>query len=384
MASEQDPGHLAACSPSLAATARALGSLLLEQIARASDELADDLATRLGMVAWEREEQIGAVQRRLLELDGVGVHGPPGSAPGLNGERELAGSAEPCLVRELREQPFEALDLAWRVLRQGRRVHVESEAGACPGVFQILQGLAERFASGAVSLTPPGVLEHEHTSWKKIGVEPRHGRVALVQADADRELAAYVLARACLRRTGFDPRVVHRVIVVGPSERLERNLRRLWVGARMGPVDDEHAFAGPVDSARAHSFAAAERAWRERESVVTICPGGELEHAGRESAGSFLAPALLRAPPVHAGELPTGEPSTCGPMLVVYPVLPNTADEAAVSTGERLLEHFAGRELGRLRFGNKPRELSLRPIDRQLHGALLVERLPPGLPEPRP
>jgi hypothetical protein len=365
MASEQDPG--------LAAKARALGPLLLEQIARGSDELADELATCLGMVAWEREEQIGAVQRRLLELDGMV-------------ERELSGSAEPCLVRELREQPLEALDLAWRVLRQGRRVHVESEAGACAGVFRILHELADRFATGAVSVTPPGVLEHEHSSWKRVGVEPRHGRVALVQADADRELAAYVLARACLRRTGFDPRVVHRVIVVGPTERLERNLRRLWVGARMGPVDDEHAFAGPVDSARAQSFAAAEQAWRRRESVVTICPGGELEHADhrRESAGSFLAPALLRAPPVHADELPTDEPSTCGPMLVVYPVLPITADEGAAATGERLLEHFAGRELGRLRFGNKPRELTLRPIDRQLHGALLVERLPPGLPEPRP
>lgn len=364
--------------PGIAAAARALGPILLEQIACSSDDLADDLAARLGMVAWEREEQIGSVQRRLLELDG-------------QVERELAGASEPCLVRELREQPFEALDLAWRALRQGRRVHVESEADACPGVFRILRELAERFAvEQAISLTPPGVLEHEHSGWRRIGVVPRHGRVALVQADADRELAAYVLARACLRRTGFDPRVVHRVIVVGPSERLERNLRRLWVGARMGTVDDEHAFAGPVDAARAARFRAAERAWRARESVVTLCPGGQLEHANLEPAdrdreqGSFLAPALLRAPPLHGDALPESEPSICGPMLVVYPVLPNTADEATMARGERLLDHFAGPELGRLRFGNKPRELSLRPIDRQLHGALLVERLPPGLPEPRP
>jgi hypothetical protein len=373
MPSTQDPG--------IAATARALGPILLEQIASRSDELADDLASRLGMVAWEREEQIGSAQRRLLELDGMV-------------ERELAGSSEPCLVRELREQPFEALDLAWRVLRQGRRVHVESEADASPGVFRMLRELVDRFPAGvehALSLTAPGVLEHEHSSWRRIGVEPRHGRVALVQADADRELAAYVLARACLRRTGFDPRVVHRVIVVGPSERLERNLRRLWVGARMGTVDDEHAFAGSVDAARAARFTAAERAWRERESVVTLCPGGQLEHANREPGRepgrepeSFLAPALLRAPPLHGDELPEGEPSICGPMLVVYPVLPNTDDAASIARGERLLDHFAGRELGRLRFGSKPRELTLRPIDRQLHGALLVERLPPGLPEPRP
>jgi hypothetical protein len=393
MPSESDPGSPGTAG--IAAAARALGPILLEEIAGISDELADDLATRLGMVAWEREEQIGSAQRRLLELDGFV-------------ERELVGASDPCLVRELREQPFEALDLAWRALRQGRRVHVESEAGACPGVFRILRELAERFPERAVSLSPPGVLEHEHSSWRRIGVQPRHGRVALVQADADRELAAYVLARACLRRTGFDPRVVHRVIVVGPSERLERNLRRLWVGARMGPVDDEHAFAGPVDADRAARFHAAEQAWRARESVVTLCPGGRLEHANPASAdgdrkqGAFLAPALFRAPPVHGDEprregsgsgrgeakmeFPVDEPSLCGPMLVVYPVLPNTAGEAALAMarGERLLDHFAGHELGHLRFGNKPRELTLRPIDRQLHGALLVERLPPGLPEPRP
>jgi hypothetical protein len=375
-------------SERIAATARALGPNLLEQLTRGSDELADELAARLGMVAWDREDQIGAVQRRLLELQSLAG----GSA----------SSTEPCLIRELHEQPFEALALAWRALRQGRRVHVESEADACPGVARILSEMAERFPvhselEQVITITPPGVLEHEHSGWRRIGVEPRHGRVALVQADADRELAAYVLARACLRRTGFDPRVVHRVIVVGPSERLERNLRRLWVGARMGPVDDEHAFAGPVDSARALQFAAAERAWRERESVVTICPGGQLEHAttstevGRASQSSFLdasflAPALLRAPPVHRDQLPEAEPSICGPMLVIYsimPITPGTVDEAA-ARGEQLLDHFAGRKLGRLRFGNKPRELTLGPNDRQLHGALLVERLPPGLPEPRP
>jgi hypothetical protein len=357
----------------VAATARALGPALLELIARSSDELADELADGLGMVAWDREDQIGAVQRRLLEFEDTG-------------ERVLGRSREPCLIRELREQPLESLDLAWRALRRGRRVHVEFETDACVGVARILGELAGRFPEGTIALTPPGVLEHEHSSWRRIGIEPRHGRVALVQADADRELAAYVLARACLRRTGFDPRAVHRVIVVGPSERLERNLRRLWVGARMGPVDDEHAFAGPVDDGRAQKFAEAERAWRTRESVVTICPGGQLEHATRASASSFLAPALLRAPVVQDDRLPEGEPNLCGPMLVIYPIpiSPSTPDEIAAARGERLLDHFAGRSLDRLRFGNKPRDVTLRPNDRQLHGALLVERLPPGLPEPRP
>src|SRR5262249_30419621 len=160
--------------------------------------------------------------------------------------------------------PLEAFELAWRELRRGRRVHVESEAGACPAVYRILREMAELFGEG-LTVSAPGEYEHEHAEWPLIGARLRHDRVALIQADADRELAAYVLARACLRRTGFDPRVVHRVIVVGPVDRLERNLRRLWVGARMGPVDDERAFAGPVDEQHAASFLAAEASWRARE-----------------------------------------------------------------------------------------------------------------------
>jgi hypothetical protein len=374
----------------IAATARALGPVLLEHLARSSDELADELATNLGMVAWDREDLIGGVQRRLLELSSA-EQDRTGGGPVTGFARHGGGQPnglprDQVLIRELRQQPFEALDLAWRALRQGRRVHVEFEAGACLGVSRILGEMAEHFPE-VITLTPAGVLEHEHSGWRRIGVEPRHGRVALVQADADRELAAYVLARACLRRTGFDPRGVHRVIVVGPSDRLERNLRRLWVGARMGPVDDEQAFAGPVDDAHAQRFAAAERAWRTRESIVTICPGGQLEHSSRAIASSFLAPALLRAPLVQDDRLPEAEPGTCGPMLVIYPVGPGGPlgpDESAAARGERLLDHFAGRDLDRLRFGNKPRDVTLRPNDRQLHGALLVERLPPGLPEPRP
>lgn len=351
-------------SEAIAAAARSLQATLLESIALRADDLADDLAARLGMVAWEREEQIGAAQRRLQALDAK-----PARA-GLD--------AGPCRVTELREQPLEALDLAWRALRRGRRVHVESEADACPGVFEILRETAELIGAAALSVSPPGVVEHAGAAWPSIGVVPHHERVALVQVDADRELAAYVLARACLRRTGFDPRVVHRVIVAGPAERLERNLRRLWVGARMGRVDDEHAFAGPVDERRAARFYAAERAWREHEGVTTLCPGGRLQRA---DAGNvhFLAPALFRAP-VEAEQL-ASEPPRHGPMLIVYPV---GTDEQAGARAEALLEQFAGRQLGRLRFGIKPRDVVLRPTDRQLHGALLAERLPPGLPEPRP
>ncbi|MFO7564151.1 MAG: hypothetical protein R6X02_16010 [Enhygromyxa sp.] len=347
----------------LAAASRLLQTELFEAIALASDGIADDLAERLGMVAWEREEQIGLAQRRLLELRERRFHRYGG---------------EPVRVRELREQPLEAFELAWRALRRGRQVHVESEAGACPAVYRILGEMAE-LLGGGLFVSAPGELEHERVEWPLIGVRPRLDRIALIQADADRELAAYLLARACLRRTGFDPRVVHRVIVVGPSDRLERNLRRLWVGATMGPVDDERAFAGPVDEQRAAQFLTAEAAWRAREGVTTICPGGRLERA--DALGQiFLAPALVRSPTITDDALPLDEPPLLGPLLVIHPV----AGDDPERRGEALLEQLTSRGHGRLRFGVKPRGVVLHREDRQIHGALLVERLPPGLPEPRP
>lgn len=349
----------------IAAAARMLEGDLIEAVALRADELADDLAERLGMVAWEREEQIGMAQRRLLAL---------------REQRFSRYGGEPERVRELCEQPLEALELAWRALRRGRRVHVESEAGACPGATRILREMGEMLGGELLTVTPPGQLQHEHADWASTGVEPRRPRVALIQADADRELAAYVLARACLRRTGFDPRVVHRVIVVGPAERLERNLRRLWIGTQMGPVHDEHVFAGPVDADRAERFAAAEALWRARE-VVTISPGGRLQRS--DAPGQcFLAPALFRAPTIGPEQpFPSDEPELSGPLLVVYPL---GTDMDAPARGEALLDHFAANGEGRLRFGQQPRDLTLGPDDRQIHGALLVERLPPGLPEPRP
>ena len=358
-------------SGSIAAAARLHADALLEALALAADELAADLAARLGMVAWEREEQIGAAQRRLVELRGRSFS-------------TSQSSDEPARVRELRDQPLEALPVAWEALLRGRRVHVESEAEACPGVSRILRELADQLGGGVLTVSAPGKLDHAQASWPRVGVEPRSSRVALIQADADRELAAYVLARACLRRTGFDPRVVHRVIVVGSSARLEQNLRRLWVGAQMGPVADEHAFAGPVEDERAERFMKAEADWRAREGVTTICPGARL-HRSDAPGELFLAPALFRAS-LEDGELPVDEPPLDGPILVVYPVPGAPAGDATAAGlfGERLLEHFAGSDRGHLRFGAKPRELSLRAIDGQIHGALLVERLPPGLPEPRP
>ena len=81
-------------------------------------------------------------------------------------------------------------------------------------------------------------LEHPDnpTFWPVVGPKPAAPRVAAVEANADRELAAYVLARAGLRRTGADPRNVKFAYVVGLDDRLQRHLSRLWVGTTLGPA----------------------------------------------------------------------------------------------------------------------------------------------------
>ncbi|GEM_PF-1459685 len=354
--------------PGLASAARRTQADLLEALAVAADSIADDLADRLGMVAWEREEQIGLAQRRVSALsDGQG--GRIGGAP--------------IRIRERREQPLEALELAWRGLRQGRPVHVESEAGACPAVYRILRDMAELLGTPGLTVSAPGRLDHPRAGWESGGVEPHAARVALVQADADLELAAHVLARACLRRTGFDPRVVHQVITVGAAELLERNLRRLWVGARMGLVDDDTAFAGPVDDARAVRFLDLEASWRARTDVSVVCPGGRLLRPGPQGR-QFLAPALFRAAP---GAFEDGRiPELLGPMLLLRPVEAEGVGgvERAAAQAEALLAAACAEGRDWMRFGVPPRGSVAGRRDRQIHGALLAERLPPGLPEPRP
>ena len=84
-------------------------------------------------------------------------------------------------------------------------------------------------------------------------------------------------------------------------------------------------------------------------------------------------------------------------MLVVYPVVaattgtigsqasvqPTPAVDEAERRGEALLDHLppaVTRPCGSV----EAARARLRRGDRQVHGALLVERLAPGLPEPRP
>jgi hypothetical protein len=335
----------------IAAAARARGTELAERIRLVADALVDALAQQLQLVAWDREQLVGQVQARVAELQDA---------------RPAVRGGPPVRVVERRLQPLEAIDTAWGWLRRGRRVRLEQEPNACTGAADLLREMAYRL--------PPGALEIHDGTTRELpaghvagGVDPPASRVAVIDVDADRELAAYVLARTGLRRSGLDPRGVKRAFAVGELELLERHMRRLWVGVRVGPADDPESFAGPVPAALGERFAVVHAQWRAHPQVRTWCAGGVLERTG--DPASYLAPALFHTP------WPPPELPLVGPMVVVVAC----PAEAHLQEAARRMQADGGQVV---QIGGRPGRIP-GPV-RHVRGALLVERLPPGLPEPRP
>lgn len=360
----------------LATTARSLRKELGVRVTLYADALAQSLADDLGLVAWDREQLIGGLQQRLRSAVIPQIRRGTGETP-------LAG----CRVLERRTQPLESIDLAWQKLCEGLRVHIEHEPGACQAALELMRGMA-RLINDRMGIVVLSVADDPWTSppldpsasasafrlavglddpslWRVVGPARPGPRVAIVESEADRELAAYVLARSSLRRTGLDPRAVKHAYVVGPLDLLRRHMVRLWLSAIMGPATSPGAFAGPVSPAVRDDYLAAHEAWSSYPEVETWCAGGELE---RDGAPVYLAPALF-CTPWPAPELPTS-----GPMLVVVKCDLRQAQTAA---------ELAAREHGQI----IAIAAGLTPYAGQvtaIRGALLVERLPPGLPEPRP
>ncbi len=335
----------------IAAAARARSDELAEHIRLMADALVDALAQQLQLVAWDREQLVGQVQARVAELQQT---------------RPAVRAGPPVRVVERRLQPLEAIDVVWGWLRRGRRVRLEQEPGACSGTAELLRGMAYRLPEGALEI-------HEGTTralpegYVAGGVDAPEPRVAVIDADADRELAAYVLARTGLRRSGLDPRGVKKAFAVGELALLERHMRRLWVGVRVGPADDAESFAGPVPAAICAKFTAAHAQWTAHPEVRTWCPGGVLERTGDPS--HYLAPALFHT------EGPPPELPLVGPMVVVVAC----ANEAELRAAVQRTRDGGGHVV---QIGGRPGSIA-GPV-RHVRGALLVERLPPGLPEPRP
>jgi len=358
----------------IAAAARALGSELRDLLTLYADAVGANLAEQSRMVAWDREQLIGQVQQRL---------------DGLRGQRFRELGDTNVRIIERAGQPLESLELVWTNLRQGRRVKLEWEQGACAVVPTLLRPLARvlRSTVGAevlhISETPWAAGEEEPSAsqmafkvahdnpedpgrWPIVGVRRPGPRVAVVESSADRELAAYVLARTGLRRSGTDPRSVKRAYVVDAEERFLRHLKRVWVGAVMGPPDDPFSFAGPVTPEVREAFLDAHRAWEREPGVEVLVAGGDLARSG--APGCYLAPALF------ACDWPVPDVPLAGPMMVVVRSRidqARAAAEAATRQGGQVVVVGASRN-------RYPGEV------RHIRGALLVERLPPGLPDPRP
>jgi hypothetical protein len=330
----------------IAEAARRLEPELSEQLALRADAIADSLADGLNLVAWDRELVIGRVQSRVYALRRRRIRLEPG---------------DPVTVLERREQPLESLLATWGWLRRGRAVRLAYEAGCSAPWLELMRRLGGRMRAGTLQVdTMPVPADPEEL----VGVHRPGPRMAIIDADADRELAAYVLARTALRRNGFDPRAVRHAYVGGNAELLRRHLGRLWVGVQIGRPDDPGSFAGPVTEAQRDAYLRAYEAWAGRDGVKTWAEGGALERTDDDHL--YLAPAAFAV----EGDLP--DLPIAGPMLVLVLTDAAAADAALART------RAAGGDA--IAIGGPARD----DVVRHVRGALLVERLPPGLPEPRP
>lgn len=348
----------------IAAEAGALEPALERALALGSDGVAQALEAH-GLVAWDREQVIGGAQRALATLRAQRL--PPREGP-------------PLLITERRLQPLESLPAVWRALRSGRQVSLRVEPDGCNAVPRFLgflsEALRERLGTSVLRIAGHGPL---HEDAKPGGVTVAKTRIGLVQADADPELAAYVLTQACVRRCGVRPRSVHWVVVATTDARpyatLERHLRRLWLSVRMGEVHDETVFAGPVDDETAQAFDRA-NGWLADMGATALVEGGRL----LSDDATFLGPSLFRVGRDDEAQTAGAQrmDELRGPLLVL--------DYQPRDRAEARLAELTGGALARgaVRIGVTPRGWTAPPKHVQYSGAVLVERLAPGLPSPRP
>ncbi|MCH9683680.1 MAG: hypothetical protein K0V04_19760 [Deltaproteobacteria bacterium] len=334
----------------IAALARLHGMQLTERITLHADALVDALARQLELVAWDREQLVGQLQQRVTQL--------------LD-ERPRVREGPPVRVIERRSQPLEAIEAVWSWLRHGRPVRLQLEPDACTAAAELLEDMVSLFPEGVLEVDDGIVAPDEALA--DGGVDTPGRRIAVIDSDADRELAAYVLARTGLRRNGVDPRAVKIAYAVGDLELLQRHMRRLWVGVRVGPADDPDSFMGPVLPQACEAFLEAHAQWKGHDAVETWCPGGRLHRAG--DSHCYIAPALFGT------QWPAPELPCDGPMVVVVAC----DDDAQLREAAEAARKLDGQVV---QIGGRPG--LVRHVDRHVRGALLVERLPPGMPEPRP
>jgi hypothetical protein len=349
----------------LAAAARALQPTLMRLIALRADQISRALEAEHGIVPWDREQLIGQLQRQLMEL----------------ADARFRVRGGPIVhVRERRSQPLEAIPRAWRWLREGRRVYVDAEPGACSQTLVLLAQMGEVLGFHVLMTSRDATSPPDGAVDGGVALAPR--RLTLIASQADEELAAYVLARACLRRSGLDPRAVHVAIVTGDGRTLGRILRRLWFSVRFSEAGDHGAFAGPVSQDVARGLEEAMARLEGRSDVACWVPLRRLEGTSG-MRGCLMAPTLW-ATTVGLDRGSVEQVMACfpevGPALLVL-------RERDASSASRLLSDLVGAGYRWTLIGPRtaPETVGLRePPLSVFDGALLEERLPPGLPKPRP
>lgn len=334
----------------IAGAAREVAPLLLERLAVQADALASGLEDALQLVAWDREQLIGQVQMRLTAQ-----------------LRQRVRVDAPGRVRivERRMQPLEAIDAVWSWLRRGSSVRLEFEHGTCEPAIRLMRGIAKVLPEGALEVATAA--DELEPMLPRVGVDAPGPRVALIEDDADRELAAYVLARTSLRRSGAGPHAVKTAYVIGPTDMLQRHLVRLWVGVEIGSPSKASSFAGPIGAELLDRFLSACEQWRAHAVVEEWCAGAILDRAGDD-------PSCYAAPALFATRWPAPVLPLVGPMLLVVEC---DADQARTAYDAAMQARGQA-----IQIGGRP---GLYAGDtKHIRGALLVERLPPGLPDPRP
>lgn len=344
------------------AAARAHPALMGALVA-ASGEIFERLARLEAMVPWDREQLVGQLQRLIGALC----------------EASFDPTAPPIVrVEERRDQPLESLPVAWSWLRRGSRVQLVCDAdGTAAWIPALLQEVLGASAAGSVEVLSPEDAGSDHRRVVPVvGVEQARPRAVVIAPAADEELAAYVLARACLRRAGLDPRSARLAVCVAGTPTLDRHLRRLWYGVRLGASEDDGAFAGSVDDAVGARHLRALESLPETLGARCVVPARALQ--GEENPGRvYLAPSLWVADVGKVeGWLGRFEAfPRRGPAMLL-------ARCPDLATAEALLDGWIDAGGDWLRVGG-PVRARAEPF-RIFEGALLEDRLPPGMPKPRP
>ena len=323
------------------------------------EEIAFVLSLEVGKPLWEARTEadamIGKVDLALGEgarftrdeqLDGVGeirhrplgvlaVIGPfnfPGHLP--NGQIVPALLLGNTLVHKPSEQTPSVASLMARCF---------DEAGAPPGVFNVVQGGPEAgqrltrhpvidgvLFTGSAHVGEMIVRDNAHRPHCLIALELGGKNATLALDDCDLELTARAVAFSAFATAGQRCSCSSRLVVTrGVASALVGRVAEIARGLRVGHPLAEDVFMGPVISSAARARILAATADARAAGYDEVLAGGAVEVPGYE--GHYLAPSIHRAPSALRPVASYTDQELFGPDLAVYEVDDLEAGIAAVN-----------------------------------------------------